>query len=85
MNHTYIDLLSPITKIKTIVYTKMEITMLRHALGTNECELQVDVYDDTMEYRKIFVYNMSGAEYLNWTSDNYLINWIQNKLRNEIF
>lgn len=80
-----INLNSPITKIKTLVYTKMEIKMLRHTLGENQCEFQIVVYDETCEYPKYFVYAMSGIDYLNWTTDNYLINWVQNKLKNEIF
>lgn len=85
MNNNFINLTSPITKVKTIVYTKITIQILNHILGNNECEIQVEVYDDTCEYRKIFVYLMSGTDYLNWTTDNFLINWIQNKLRQEIF
>ena len=85
MNNNFINLNSPITKQKTIVYTKMEIKIYNHILGNNECEIEVSVYDDTCEYRKIFVYNMSGVDYLNWTTDNYLMNWVQNKLRQEIF
>lgn len=81
----YINLLSPITKIKTIIYNKMEIKMLRHTLGVNECEFQVIVYDETNEYLKYFVYALTGVDYLNWTTDNYLITWVQNKLSKENF
>ncbi len=80
-----INLNSPITKIKTIVYTKLEIKMLRHKLGENQCEFQVIVYDESGEYPKYFVYALTGSEYLLWESDSYLINWVQNKLRNEVF
>ncbi len=85
MNNNFISLNSPITKVKTIVYTKMEIKIYNHILGNNECEIQVDIYDDNCEYKKIFTYLMSGIDYLNWTTDNYLINWINTKLRNENF
>lgn len=81
----YIPLSSSITKIKTIVYTKMEIKMLRHSLGENQCEFQVIVYDETSEYLKYFCYALTGQEYLNWTTDEYLINWVQQKLRYETF
>lgn len=63
----------------------MEIKMLRHVLGENQCEFQVVVYDETSEYIKYFCYALTGREYLLWESDSYLINWIQNKLKNEIF
>lgn len=85
MNNNFINLTSPITKVKTIVYTKINIQILNHILGNNECEIQVEVYDDTCEYKKIFTYLMSGTDYLNWSTDNFLINWVQNKLRQEIF
>lgn len=83
MDNRFIDLISPITKVKTIVYTKMQIKILHHILGNNECELQVEIYDDTFEYKKIFTYLMSGVNYLEWSSDSYLINFVQSKLRNE--
>jgi hypothetical protein len=85
MNNNFIPLNSPITKQKTIVYNKMTIQILNHMLGNNECEIEVNVYDDTCEYKKIFTYLMSGTDYLNWTTDNYLMNWISLKLRSEIF
>lgn len=85
MDNNFLPLNSPITKQKTIVYTKMTITMLRHVLGENQCEIEVSVYDDACEYKKIFTYLLSGTDYLNWTTDNYLMNWVSLKLRNEIF
>ena len=85
MDNNFITLNSPITKVKTIVYTKMEIKIMHHILGNNECEIEVNVYDDTCEYKKIFTYLMTGTDYLNWTTDNFLVNWVQNKLRQEIF
>ena len=63
----------------------MEIKIMHHILGNNECEIEVNVYDDTCEYKKIFTYLMTGTDYLNWTTDNFLVNWVQNKLRQEIF
>lgn len=77
--------ISPITKIKTIVYTQMEVKILRLHISKNMAEIIVNVYDETKQNVKHFVYAMSGTDYLNWTTDNYLINWCQNKLRNEVF
>lgn len=85
MNPNYINLTSPITKIKTIVYTKMSIQTLYHILGNNQCEFKVEVQDESGENIKTFYYLMSGVDYLNWTTDNYLINWVQNKIKNEVF
>lgn len=77
--------ISPITKTKTIVYSKMEIRIIRMNFGLNSCELEVHVFDDTRENEKIFSYLMDGTNYLEWTTDNYLVNWIKNKLRDEVF
>lgn len=83
MNSNFILLNSPITKQKTIIYTKINIQVLNHILGNNECDIQVEVFDDSCEYKKTYYYLLSGTDYLNWTTDNFLINWVQNKLRNE--
>lgn len=81
----FVDLSSPITKIKTIVYTQMEIKILRINLGENNCELFVHVYDATRENEKAFYYLLEGQEYKSWVSDEYVINWVKEKLKNELF
>lgn len=77
--------ISPITKTKTIVYTKMEVKVLRINFGSNTAEIEVNVYDDSRENQKVFIYVIDGTNYLEWTTDNYLTNWIKNKLRDEVF
>lgn len=81
---TYIPI-DPIEKIKRITYTKMEIKILNMPFGDNSCEIQVLVYDDNMDNLKSFCYLITGADYLNWTTDNYVINWVKSKLKQEIF
>lgn len=71
--------------MQKIVYTKFSINVLNHNIGTNQIEIQVLVYNDTQEYSKSFTYLISGSDYLLWESDNYIFNYIQSKLRNEIF
>lgn len=85
MERNFIDLKSPIEKQQTIIYSKMEIKLVRHVLGRNECELEVVVCDDEYKFIKIFTYLLSGYEYNNWTDDSYLINYVQQKLKYEMF
>lgn len=77
--------ISPITKIQTIVYTQMEINILNLAFGENQCDIQVIVYNDTKEFSKSFVYAITGTSYLEWSSDNYIINFCKTKLSSENF
>jgi hypothetical protein len=77
--------ISPITKIKTIVYNKMEIKVLRINFGSNSAELEVKVYDEMRESEKIFTYLVSGPDYLNWSTDSYICNYVKHKLTNENF
>ena len=85
MEQGYILDISPITKVKTIVYSKIEIKINRLNFGQNSCEIYVRVFDDNGENEKIFIYLISGTDYLEWTTDNYLINWVKSKLRCEVF
>lgn len=85
MEQGYIVEISPITKVKTIVYTQMEIRINKVNLGENSSEIYVRVFDDNNENYKLFIYVIDGTSYLDWTTDNYLINWVKGKLRNEIF
>lgn len=81
----FVDLSSPITKIKTIIYTQMEIKIHRMNLGENSCELFIRVYDATKENEKAFWYLLEAQEYKNWVSDEYIVNWVKEKLKNEVF
>jgi hypothetical protein len=85
MEQGYILNIDPITKIKTIVYTQMEIRINKINFGENSSEINVRVFDDSGENYKIFNYLISGVDYLEWTTDNYIINWVKNKLRSENF
>jgi len=76
---------SPITKIKTIVYTQFEMRIHHFTLGQNSIEIEIRVYDETKENEKIFCYLLQGEEYGHWTTDEYIINWVKDKLKNEVF
>jgi hypothetical protein len=85
MDIGYIVDISPITKVKTIIYSKIEIKINKVNFGQNSCEINVRVFDENNENEKLFIYLISGTDYLEWTTDNYLINWVKQKLRNETF
>lgn len=84
MEQGYTIEISPITKTKTIVFTQMEIKV-RMNFGQNSCIVHVVVFDEPKENYKMFEYVMDGTAYLEWTTDNYLINWVKNKIRCEVF
>lgn len=77
-----IDLDSPITKIKTIVFTKIEIKVMSINLN-NSANIQVIIFNDDKSEYKIFNYIIDGIAYLDWTTDNYLYTWVKNKIKNE--
>lgn len=77
--------IDPITKIKTIVYTQMEIKILHLAFPENTAEIQVIVYDAQKEYSKSFVYGLIGDDYSKWTDDSYLVQYVKGKLKTETF
>lgn len=77
--------ISPISKTKTIVYCKYKIIIDKLYFGENKADIRVILADEIEENIKEFFYLISGTDYLEWTTDNYLINWIKNKLRNENF
>lgn len=77
--------ISPITKIKTIVYSKYKIIITHVYFGENKADVKVIIADETEENEKEIDYQLSSLEYLNWTSDSSLREIIKQKLRNEIF
>lgn len=84
LNINYIQIDS-ITKVKTICYSQMTIRIIEMIFGDNSATIQVCLYDDLKENSKSFVYVISGTDYLNWTTDNYIINWVKSKLKLENF
>jgi hypothetical protein len=75
--------ISPITKTKKIIYCKYQILIDRLYFGENKADIRVILADETEENIKEYYYLISGTDYLEWTTDNYLVNWVKNKLRNE--
>jgi len=83
MNYQY-DI-SPITKVKTIVYCKYRIIVDDIQFGENTAIVRVILADETEEHLKEFVYQLTQQEYQSWDTDQKLKDIIKGKLRNEIF
>ena len=45
--------------------------------------IEVSIRDDCDKSWDNFRYKIEGEEYLNWKDDQYLIDWVKNKLSNE--
>ena len=45
--------------------------------------IEVRLLDDFDKTWDIFTYRIEGQEYLNWKDDQFLIDWVRNKLSNE--
>lgn len=77
--------ISPITKIKTIVYSKYKIVIEKIYFGENKADIYVILVDETEENMKEFYYTLTNVEYLNWSTDSSLREIIKQKIRNEVF
>ena len=77
--------ISPITKVKTIVYSKYRILIEKVYFGENKADVRVIVADETEENLKEFNYTLSSLEYLQWVSDSSLREIIKQKIRNETY
>lgn len=77
--------ISPITKTKTIVYSKYKIIIEHIYFGENKADVRVIVADETEENIKEFYYTLTSLEYLQWISDSSLREIIKQKIRNENF
>lgn len=84
LNINYIPI-DTITKIKTIAYTQMTIKIIEMTFGENSATIQVNLLDELKDNIKSFIYIISGIDYLNWTTDNYIVNWVKSKLKLENF
>jgi hypothetical protein len=76
--------ISPITKLKTVVYTKIQIDASMR-VGDNYALLKVLLFTDIQDELKELTYEISGDDYKQWTDDAYLIQFVKNKLRYESF
>jgi hypothetical protein len=42
--------------------------------------IEVRLMDDFDKTWDVFTYKIEGQEYLNWQNDQYIIDWVRNKL-----
>lgn len=77
--------ISPITKVKTIIYAKYKIIVDKIYFGENKADIRAIVVNEDETEVKEFNYTLTSLEYLQWVSDNTLREIIKQKLRNEIF
>ena len=75
--------ISPITKVKTIVYTKMQIVVENIQVGDNVANIKVILWTEAQDEIREFMYVIQGEEYKQWQDDIYLIQYVKGKLRNE--
>ena len=66
---------------KTIVLTQAVITVRLLALF-NSAVIDVRLLDANGIQWESLTFQMSDSEYTNWTNDQYLIDWVLNKINN---
>ena len=77
--------ISPITKIKTVVYTKMLVNIQDVWVGKNMATVKVSLCTELHDDLREFIYEIAGEDYKQWTDDAYLVAFVKNKLRFETF
>lgn len=77
--------ISPITKMKTLVYTKMQIVVQDIYVGQNTANIKIILWTELQDEIREFFYEINGDDYKNWTGDDYLLQWCKNKIRGEMF
>lgn len=77
--------ISPITKIKTIVYSKMQVVVEEVFVGQNSAIIKVILWTEIQDELREFIYEINGDDYKNWKDDDYLLLWCKNKIRGEMF
>ena len=77
--------ISPITKTKTVVYTKMLVNVQDVWVGRNMATVKVSLYTELHDDLREFIYEITGDDYKQWTDDAYLVSFVKNRLRFETF
>lgn len=80
----FIDI-SPITKLKTVVYTKMQVTVQDLCVGQNAATIKVTLWTELQDEIKEFYFEIQADDYKQWTDDIFLLNWVKAQLKNQIF
>ena len=77
--------ISPITKVKTIVYSKMQVIVENISVGENQATIKVCLWSELQDELREFTYTMKDTNYTAWTTDDFLIDWVKGKLKFETF
>lgn len=77
--------ISPITKLKTVTYTKMLVTVKDVMVGQNTASILVSLYSDAQDELREFTYTLTQDEYKQWGDDTYIIQYVKNRLKMETF
>jgi hypothetical protein len=65
---------------KTITFDAIEITCVNIILNT-QATFQVICYNNN-KYERQYMFTMSGQAYQDWTTDDYVTNWIITQIIN---
>jgi hypothetical protein len=65
---------------KTLIFDSMEITCINIILNT-QATFKVLCYNNN-NFEKQYIFIMSGQAYQDWTTDNYVADWVLTQLLN---
>ena len=72
--------IAPITRsvlLSSAVIWVRQVKLFEYAM------IDVRLMDDFDKTWDVFTYKIEGDDYRNWTNDQFLIDWVRNKLSNE--
>ena len=79
----FIALNTPITKRKIEHYTQFKLNVIRIDLNSS-AQVSALLFDDNQQLLANHLLTIDGEDYQNWVNDAWLIEWVQEKLINEI-
>jgi hypothetical protein len=68
-----------ITKITTQTYTSFDVFLLSMELNVS-ATFQVKLYNSVGEFLELKIMKLEGIAYQNWTSDDFVYQWVNNTL-----
>lgn len=77
--------ISPITKLKTITYTKMQVVVQDIFIGENRAIIKVILWTDLQDEIKEFYYEITDDAYKSWNDDTFILKYVKDKLKLESF
>ena len=68
-------LIQPYSITITYKINHFDVTVMNLELKSS-AQIQVKFYDENHECRRMEMLTIDGADYANWTNDDYLIQWV---------